>query len=261
MKKRWKTRTMRRRAPLFALMMLAGIALAGGAVGLAARYVHQESESKAALSNQFYFTSDYLSEEGRTYTLAPGTTTLTIQLRNYADEYRWADMDITYETSVKRDGADSTETQKGTLSWSGDNGTSQDLVLNDLTSGTYLVTAKATAPFQKELKGTFVVQNQDETISYTVSDSEGSPYVLLTISTKEYGGTVIVDWPAGVIPDSTDSIFTGSTPTYDDAKKSYTSGTVTITDFGKYASESLRFFKADPSQNYKNNDGFHIRKE
>lgn len=260
MKRRWNWNKMRRKAPLFAIMVLAGAAACGGTAGLVARYVHQQSESAAALSNQFYFTSDYLSETGNSYTLAPGTTAITIQLRNYADDYRWSDMDIKYKVSVT--GESQSETLEG-LSYENTGtlqradtdtgGTKQNLTISGLKPGTYHVTAESTSPFVQSLRGSFTVQEQDQEVHYSVSDSEGSLYIILRVSTKEYGDGVTINWPAGLIPDSSETVFENVT-TYNEATGNYSKGQVTIEAFGRYGSESYRFFKEDTTKTYQTGD-------
>lgn len=258
MKRQWNWNRMRRKTQLFAIMMFAGVIACGGAAGLAARYVHRESGSAVALSNQFYFTSDYLSETGNSYTLAPGTTAVTIQLRNYADDYRWSDRNITYQVRVTRENPNETleglsYANAGTLERADAVGTNQNFTISGLRPGTYHVAVESTSPFSQTLRGTFTVQEQDEAVHYSVSDREGSPYVILRVSTKGYEGGVIINWPNGLIPDASDPVL-ANVNTYDEATGNYRAGDVIIKAFGRYASESYRFFKEDTAKTYQTDD-------
>ena len=83
--KKEKNRSKKTAMPLLACVTAA--ALAAGA-GVCARYIHQRSQMNAVAANEFYFTSDFLSKEGRSYTLSSSTDSLTVELRNFADAYR-----------------------------------------------------------------------------------------------------------------------------------------------------------------------------
>ena len=127
--------------------------------------------------------------------------------------------------------------------------------MEDLKVGTYEVTAKTSSPFAAELKGTFTIPEESEDVGYTVTDQAGSSYILVTVWTKNYSGKIKLTWPAGVIPDSTNSELQGVN-TYKGNKtdtNSYVSGSVTIST-KTYGSVVYRFFKEDPSKTYSNSD-------
>lgn len=222
--------------------ILLGLLTAGGA----ARYTHLESKANEGSSQQFYFTSDYLTEAGKTYQLSENTTSLKIELRNYVDALRWSDETISYTCSIKKYGTEMETDTMGTISRDENKGSTAEIVIPDMSAGTYEVTATATAPFAKTLKGTFVVPQQDNAITYEVNDSSDSPYVLLTVSTKKYAGNITISWPEDVIPDSTEEAFQ-SCNTWNNG--SYIAGRVT-TAVENYSSYTYQFFKTNVSQKY-----------
>ena len=232
------------------LAVLAGVAvLVLGTAGGTARYIHQEKESENLEAKSFYFTSDWLDKTEKTYTLSPGTTEVTIKLKNYADELRWSDTDIEYSYSVKKK---TTEVDKGTgkIIQNKNSGSSSEIQLSNLTAGKYEVVVNAESPYTETLKGIFVIPEESDEIVYSVSDSSGSPYAILTVSVKNYDGKIKISWSDGVIPDNTQENFaeiknwTGT---------SYQAGNVQVT-LGKYSSDTYRFFKSDPTKDYSKAD-------
>lgn len=107
--KKEKNRSKKTAMPLLACVTAA--ALAAGA-GVCARYIHQRSQMNAVAANEFYFTSDFLSKEGRSYTLSSSTDSLTVELRNFADAYRRSGKDINYSYEVKRGRSNSCTNRK-----------------------------------------------------------------------------------------------------------------------------------------------------
>lgn len=212
-----------------------------------AKYVFLQSDTKETGSSEMYFTSDFLSKSGSSYTLTPGTDSVTIELRNYVDDLRWSEKDIQYSYTVtKQWSGESVKSGSGTISRSADHGSSSSVTIDGLGTGTYEVTATATAPFTETLKGTFTIPAESSGIDYSVSDSEGSPYALLTVSTENYKGNVTLSWPAGVIPDSTQEAFAGVTTRQTD---SYAAGTITVA-VQPYSSYTYRFFKEDVTKDH-----------
>lgn len=232
--------------------LLAGaIAISGMFAGGVAKYAHKESKEEKGDSEQFYFTSDCLTEEGTTYTLSADTKDLTIELRNYEDALRWADSDVAYSYTVKKEGTDTNGT--GVIRKDKSKGSTANINISNMSAGTYQVEATATSPYTKTLKGTFTIAAEDDEISYTVDDSSGSPYALLTVSTWVYAGNVTISWAEGLIPDNTQDGFENvTTLSTGEGIETYTSGNTTIT-VGKNSSYTYRFFKADTTKTYNNN--------
>lgn len=212
-----------------------------------AKYVFLQSDTKETGSREMYFTSDFLSKDGSSYTLTPGTDSVTIELRNYVDSLRWSEKDIQYSYTVtKQDSGETVKNGSGTISRSADQGSSSSVTITGLGTGSYEVIATATAPFTETLKGTFTIPSESAGIDYSVSDSGGSPYALLTVSTENYTGNVTLSWPAGVIPDSTQEAFAEVTTRQ---SSGYAAGTVTVA-VQPYSSYTYRFFKEDVTKDY-----------
>lgn len=235
----------RKKQSLRVLLLTAVVVWLLGVGGLSAKYVYQQSQLNKVTAGEFYFTSDLLSTGGKEYTLSADTTSINITLRNYEDELRWADSDISYTYTVKKGDTD-VKSGRGTLSHKSTEKSEDTIPLSDLTAGTYTVTAQAYSPFKETLKGTFVIPAEDKNISYSVSDSSGSAYALLTISTKGYSGKASISWPEDLIPDSTQEALK-NVKSYDN--NTYTAGNVSV-KLEKFSSYTYRFFKSDISHTY-----------
>ena len=232
------------------LLLVALISYAGGTTY--GKYVHQESGSGVVAAKEFYFTSDYLKpvNENAAYTLNPGTTSITFQLRNYADALRSAEDDVVYTVSV--DDGDQDSENNATIS-SG-SGTIKNnacnyvpITLSNLKAEkTYTVTAIGTAGYQETLSATFTVA-QAEAVVYKYVE-QTNEYVLLTVWTENISGAVTLSAPAGLIPDSTDELLDEIYNYEDSTYKAISDapiGTLAI-----YSSHTYRFFKEETSQNY-----------
>lgn len=233
---------------LCSVVLVAMMAYAGGTTY--GRYVHQASSSGVVVAKEFYFTSDYLTPEGANYTLNPGTTSITFQLRNYADALRSAEDDVVYTVSV--DDGDQDSENNATIS-SG-SGTIKNnacnyvpITLSNLKAEkTYTVTAIGTAGYQETLSATFTVA-QAEAVVYKYVE-QTNEYVLLTVWTENISGAVTLSAPAGLIPDSTDELLDEIYNYEDSTYKAISDapiGTLAI-----YSSHTYRFFKEETSQNY-----------
>lgn len=226
------------------LIVLLTMILIGSLAGILAKYIENQTRTDDTASPDFYFTSTFLTREGSSYTLTPDTDSLEIPVCNYADHLRITGEDIDYTYTVTKG---DTEVKKGsgTLTATG-NATTENISLTGMTAGTYDVIVKATHPFAATLKGTFVIPKESQDIQYSVNDQEGSPYVLLTVWTDNYDGKVQVSWPAGVIPDSTDTKLEGVN-TY--SSGSYVAGKA-AGSCGAHSSNVYRFFKENPSKTF-----------
>lgn len=240
-----------RRAVVAIALVLVVLAYAG--VAAYAKYAHQATDDRTYAANNFYFSSDFLSEKGQTYTLSAGTTQLSIELHNYDDVLRWSDDVVEYSYEVTLQADDGSEypfaSGSGTIAHSAGAGSSSAFAISGLTAGTYKVTATSTSPFAKTLTGTFTIPAESNDVGFTVSDSVGSPYAQLTVRTEAYTGDIIVSWSADVYPDTTQPAFKG-VGTYDAGSGAYQAGSCSVGPLGKFGSATYRFFKADPQANY-----------
>ena len=242
MKERKNTILHKKPAPV--LIVLLTIILLGSLAGILARYIGSATQTEDTASPDFYFTSTFLTREGSSYTLTPDTDSLEIPVCNYADHLRITGEDIDYTYTVTK-GDTQVKKGSGTLTATG-NATTENISLTGMSAGTYDVTVKATRPYTATLKGTFAIPKESEDVHYSVNDQEGSPYVQLTLWTDNYDGKVQVNWPAGVIPDSTDTKLQGAN-TYSNG--SYVADKATGS-CGAHSSNVYRFFKEDPSKTF-----------
>ncbi len=233
---------------LCSVVLVAMMAYAGGTTY--GRYVHQASSSGVVVAKEFYFTSDYLTPEGANYTLNPGTTSITFQLRNYADALRSAEDDVVYTVSV--DDGDQDSENNATISFG--SGTIKNnacnyvpITLSNLKAEkTYTVTAIGTAGYQETLSATFTVAQAEAAVyKYLEQTNE---YVLLTVWTENISGAVTLSAPAELIPDSTDELLDEIYNYEDSTYKAISNAPIGTLDI--YSSHTYRFFKEDTSQNY-----------
>lgn len=239
----------------FLFLLLGFLILAGIFGGLYAKYIDQQSEKTKPIAENFYFTSDLLTEEGKNYTLSAGTKQITFELRNFEDDLRSSDSNIEYQYIVTKNGQ-TIKNQTGTITSNQNTGSKNTVTIDNLYAGEYKVTATATSPFKKILKATFSIPEESTDIAYTISDQEGSPYVILHVSTKAYKGNVKILWPEGLIPDTTNKAFEDTKIENND---SYRSSNITA-QVTKYSSYTYRFFKKDTTKNYSTEAGLKAEK-
>ena len=220
------------------LAIAAVIVVSACSVGVAyARYVRGDSKNVSVKSPEFYFTSDLLSETGANYSLNYGTTSISIVLKNHADNLRWSEDDVNYTIELKEEGSDTfIAFLSGTIANTASNSVTIDFT-NKLENGKkYVVTAIGTAGYKQTQTATFEVQAHAPEI-YMHSEgtlSSTMPYVLLTVWTKNYStSNVVIDFPAGLIPDNT---WPGMSAVYS------VDGKFTV-GLGAYSSNTYRFFK------------------
>lgn len=222
-----------RRKVAVALLALAVIVAVGGISSYAAKYAYRETGEQSTVSEEFYFTSDLLTSDGKaSYDLPAGTTSVKFELRGYADDLRKGKSPVQLTYTV-----DNAAPASATVPAGG----SKIIELTGLGSGKHVVTATSTSPYAQTLSATFSIAAEDNELTTSVEDSSGFAYVTLIVSTKEYEGNVTVSWPAGVIPDQTQDEF---------AKVSGGAGGSITTTVDKYGSYAFRFFKTDASQDY-----------
>lgn len=213
--------------------------------GLYAKYVDQKVVSEAPIAEEFYFTSDFLSENGKDYILASNTQQLTFELRNYEDELRSSASGIQYTYVVTKNNEEISK-GSGTIQKKENAGSKESITLKNLSAGEYTVVATATNPYEKRLKAKFIIPKESEDIDYTVNDSEQNPYVLVQVSTNSYSGNIKINWPAGLIPDSTQEDLE-NIKNYENQE--YIKGNIKL-QVASYSSYTYRFFKKDIGKDY-----------
>lgn len=220
---------------VYILLVILLLALAAG--GVYARYVYKNIDTGTVTAREFYFTSDHLTKSGATYTLNPGTTSVTFTLKNYADEIRRSNDDISCAVTTT---GGTLSAEEVSLSAAANN--AAEITLSGLVDGqTYTVMATGTAGYEETLKATFTVLSAGTKV-YKHLDTTDPAYVLLTVWTENVAGTASITFPTGLIPDSTDPIMKDI--------KNYTADAYIGTTFtdntsfsNTYSSQTYRFFK------------------
>lgn len=216
-------------------------------VPVLARYHHSSTRIWEIASVPFYFTSDRLTEEGKEYQLSPETEALSIELRNDQDGNRWSDTPIHYIYQVKKDGEEQEEKGgEGILYPQQGAGSSERIVIQDMTPGVYDIEVQSQSPFEKTLKGTFIIPEKENDIFCVKEDRQGSFCVQLTVSVKDYEGNIKIFWPEGLIPDSTQAVFEDVKTRTEDL---YEAWELTLW-MEPYTSRTFRFFKTDAETDY-----------
>ena len=231
------------------LLVAAALVAVGGISSYAAKYAHQATDGRELSSPAFYFTSDVLRDDDTAnYQLPVGTTSISFELRNYADDLRWCDANIDYEYKVAAPDGTQFASGAGVITRDASKGVAVPISATGLTQpGTYTVTATSTKPFSQQLSAKFTIAAANTDLNVSLADNNDSATATLTVSTQDYEGNVKVSWPAGVVPDQTqaefDRISTG------DSSGNYSAGTVTIAA-KKFSTYTFRFFKTDPSKKF-----------
>lgn len=255
--KRHYKRHSRRKYLIIPVLMVLSF-LIGALGGVIAKYVQDAGDHKAVVrAKEFYFSSDLLTENGKTYTLNPGTTSITFEIRNYDDQLRHSESNVKYTVSATGNATVLTEGEP----LEGNVNSSAIIEISDLVDGqTYTVTATGNsvtdtgnAGYVKTLSATFTVSIQNEGVYKHLQKDSSGAFVLLTVWTENKSGDVTIQFPSGLIPDVTDDNLDGI--------KNYKGGTYIANtaesgisnDAGYldvYSSHTYRFFLETPFTDY-----------
>ena len=213
-----------RGSKIVALLVLFCLCI-GGISMVSAKYIKQNNtKNNSATAKEFYFESDLL--DGKEHEVvatkaADGTATasVTIRLKNYADELRYSETEIQYEVSVTEKNSDegtdtdpNEQSEDSNIVITGDTGTIDagaknhaDVTLSNLEAGkTYVVTAATSNIYQKTLTGTINVVAPDDTLYAYVRDN--TQYIEVTVWTTDYAGEVTLKYDnKTLLPDNTDT--------------------------------------------------------
>ena len=210
-----------------------------GIVPSLAKYVTEHGKQSEVVSDNFYFTSDYLSESESAipkYKICGDS--VSFEIRNYIDSYRVNASDIVYTVSANG----------GTLSSNGGTligGTENCAKIKLTYSGAEVekkitVTVRSSSPYVKELKAKFVFIKP--VLRYEITDSVGSYYAELYIHTANEEKTVTVNWDKAVllIDETNDFVFGNLTAEKNSASVSIPAHTTV----------KIAFFKNDITKDY-----------
>ena len=211
------------------------------------KYLQELKNNTLYEAENFYFRSDLLSEDIKSYTLQRGVNKIVIHLYNSEDRLRYTKVDINYVVKLEKINDDGNlvkiREENGVLSKSGfiDN----EVVFDNLENGKYKVSAVATNPYTKILEGNFVITNNDNRIDYSVGDNVDSTVMFLTIKTVDYTGNIKIKFPDGLYPDNNEEAF--KNVNIDNSKE-------VIVNFKNNSSYSYRFYKENPKKVFNKNE-------
>ena len=214
------------------------------------KYLQELKNNTLYEAENFYFRSDLLSEDIKSYTLQRGVNKIVIHLYNSEDRFRYTKVDINYVVKLEKINDDGNlvkvREENGVLSKS--NFTDNEVVFDNLENGKYKVSAIAITPYTKILEGNFVITNNDNRIDYSVGDNVDSTVMFLTIKTVDYTGNIKIKFPDGLYPDNNEEAF--KNVNIDNLKE-------VIVNFKNNSSYSYRFYKENPKKVF-NKDEFQV---
>lgn len=242
-------------ATLCVLTALAFV-LSTGAVSLA-RYAMEQQKEDVAVAAPFYFVSDQLSaKEPLPYTQLPPTdeetVAITFTISNHVDDLRLSQKDIEYicDAYVGSNIVSNAPAQ-GTLG--GGQKVDRTITLNvnksKFADGPVTVVAKASSPYEKEIRGTFGFAEESAEGLQTVLREENSAVVLEVIGDIGEWDTLTVNWPEGLVYDP-DCVYFGNNYAQD-ANNERREATLLGPISGRCA---LTFLKTDPNLSYQKSD-------
>ena len=218
---------------------ISALTLMLGIVPSLAKYVTEHGKQSKVVSDNFYFTSDYLSES----TMIPEHKiygdSVSFEIRNYIDSSRVNASDIVY-TVTATDGTLSSnggtliggteKCAKITLTYSGEEAEKE-----------ITVTVTSSSPYVKELKAKFIFA--ESVMRYEITDSAGSYYAELYIHTANEAKTVTVNWDKAelLIDETNDYVIRGNL----NADKNSAS-----VDIPAHTTVKIAFFKNDITKDY-----------
>ena len=226
------------------ISVISALTLMLGIVPSLAKYVTEHGKQSEVVSDNFYFTSDYLSESESAipeYKICGDS--VTFEIRNYIDSFRVNASDIVYTVSANV----GTLTQGGEPTSGGtiNGGTKAAHTVTLTYSGEeaekeITVTVTSSSPYVKELKAKFIFA--ESVMRYEITDSAGSYYAELYIHTANEAKTVTVNWDKAVllIDETNDFVFGKLTAEKNSASVSIPAHTTV----------KIAFFKTDITKDY-----------
>lgn len=259
------------------------------------RYVTTKLSDYILESKRFFFNSDKLTANNKRYEINnwSGTDPISIQfdLNNRKNNLLFSDMDIEYELSVTCD-TDVTcnITNTSGVIYKNDNSVTFNLIINPKRvfgvneTVTIKVKGKSTSPYIKELSATFIIKVGVQGLTYDITDSLLSPYLMFNITntrqsyfarevynnynigdeitTEDYlklsdddkkhfsSARITLSFdPKKVLLDTTSDITNNSTKLYTEYNGISYISSITF-DIDALSSTSIRFYKQDTNNNY-----------
>ena len=219
------------------IFAISALTLMLGIVPSLAKYVTEHGKQSKVVSDNFYFTSDYLSESAIPEYKIYGNN-VEFEIKNCIDSLRTNVADIEYTVSAS-DGTLSSN--GGTLIGGIENCAKITLTYSrEEAEKEITVTVTSSSPYVKELKAKFVFTKP--VLRYEITDSAGSYYAELYIHTANEAKTVTVNWDkAELLIDETNDFVFGKL----NADKNSAS-----VDIPAHTTVKIAFFKNDITKDY-----------
>ncbi len=257
-----KEKNMRNKMLCILLISLVAIIATVGAF-VYAKYVSEKREEAVIKSSVFHISSDYLDESGPTYEAFAQSDGIHFVLNNYEKEnvVLISQVDISYEITVKVDGADKTDDFilandsgiqrefSGTLPK--DTKESQNFWLKPrdgigmISNCTVIV--KTTSPYEETISATFTFIDKSNAEIFDAVRKDANTYgdrYVVTVKTNAYNGKLRMRWNDTLVPDNTNIHMNGW------------NGTDGIFDVEPYTTYTFIFF--NPNKNSYNKSDFGI---
>ncbi len=203
----------------FILILVLILTLLGSITYVAAKYISEKYFRTSIIDpTGFYFTSDYATSEGATYTTSDWVNGIKIRVYNYDidNQNNVSESDILYKIEIPNDwsvkvfddqNADvNLEDSNYRMKKAGNN--YHDIKIKYIGSSSlpleFEIKIITNSPYNKELKATFIPENKNLPL-YTITDMGN--YVMVNIKTNAFKGNVTVDWDENKFsPDNTNPI-------------------------------------------------------
>lgn len=254
-----KQNNMNRRQSMIVWLIALVILTTSFAGGVIAKYIKENSEASIVVAKEFYFTSNMLTEDCEEYVVNADTESITFTVGNNIDELRFSDDVVSYKVAADNGAllsigeSEPVAVLEGTLN---NSSVSRAVItLSGLENNKeYEISATGSAGYSQTLSAKIKVAGTENNIYKYLDTKSYDEYVLLTVWTENLKGTVSIDFPAGMIPDNTDSVMK-NVVNYDTGT-GYAGKTFEDTSsFQKtYSSHTYRFFKNDINDKYNAGD-------
>ena len=202
-----------------------------------AKYISEGGKQAQGVSAPFYFTSDYLDEDGDAEYRVYGDS-VSFAVKNNADALRFCAGDVEYTASAT---AGVLSSYGGTLAGGSATGVTLTLTYDGgEPDKEIVVTVKSGAPYEKELTAKFIFTAASA--EYEIEDYEGSYYATLYIYTENDDKTVNLLWnKETLLIDETNDYVAGN------LNGDKTGATVTAP---AHTTVKIAFFKNDKTKDY-----------
>ena len=173
-----------------------------------AKYITTQGKQSELVSDHFYFSSDYLRSDDTPEYEIYGSS-VTFELRNYADSLRINETDIAY-TATSTDGTISPST--GTLTGGAlrsSNATLSYSFSGDEQRKEITVSVTGTGGYTETLQAKFIFIRPTGGLKYYIEDSVGSNYAVLYIYTADADMAAELSWNTDelLIDETNDYVF------------------------------------------------------